>query len=281
MPTQSQYRKAISKIESVNPAPAILARVYKLINSPDVDARDISNLVEKDAGLSGNILRVTRSAHFAGRSDHSDIHEALRQLGFNELLKILNISTAEGLFKTNLDAYGIFIDDYWVCSVNAALIMEKLAEAAGNSEAGEAYTLGLMHCIGRTVINQLISDLGSKHAHWNRVDNIFDWERSAVGFTAAEAGAEILSSWGFPDEFCRAIADQDNIDRSLQLGSTSAHLYVTQRLLHICGWFLISDIPKTQKEHLLSYIKPITGEELDEVVHSARKEMEAIRKSLN
>ena len=280
MPTQSQYRKALVKIETVNAAPAILAKVYKLIHSPDVDARDVSSLVEKDTGLSANILRVTRSAYFGLSDEHSDIHRALAQLGFNELLKIINISTAEDLFKKDLDAYGIFVDDFWVCNVNAATLMEKLACATGNQESGEAYTLGLMHSIGRSVINELIIELGSNHPHWDKRQNIFEWEREAVGFTAAEAGAEVLSNWGFPDEFCKAIADQDNVQRALKQGTISTLLHVTQRLLQICGWFLISDIPNGQKEHLLSYLKPVDSDELDGIIISAREEMGRIRKSL-
>ena len=137
-----------------------------------------------------------------------------------------------------------------------------------------------MHGIGRSVINQLISDLGSTCPHWDKEQNILDWEREAVGFSSAHAGAEVLSNWGFLDEFCRAIADQDNVNRSLKQGTISTLLYVTQRLLHICGWFLISDIPSAQKEDLLQYLKPVTADELDKLLLESRAEMEAIRKSL-
>lgn len=98
----------------------------------------------------------------------------------------------------------------------------------------DAYTIGILHAVGRVLINRVIEELGFA-IYWDGLEPIQDWERSSVGFDYAESGAILLEHWLFPASTCDVIRWQLNREKAVQQVSLLGSLQFTQRLLALTG----------------------------------------------
>jgi HD-like signal output (HDOD) protein len=146
---------------------------------------------------------------------------------------VINLSLSRQLFARDLVGYGLTAQDYWSDSVAAALVMEALAKHSElNPE--DAYTIGILHAIGRVLINRVIEEHGFT-IYWRGHEPIEDWERDSVGFDYADAGAMLLEHWRFPQPTCDVVCWQLQPDKTVEQMSMLGALQFTQRLLGMTG----------------------------------------------
>ena len=229
----ADFKLAIQSIDSLGATPAVLVKVLKLANDPNSDLLSIGALLRNDGPLVADIIRISNSPFYAPTTLHSNLNSALNQLGLREVIRMVNLSLGRQLFARDLLSYGISAYDYWSNSVAAALLMESLAKKI-QLNADDAYTLGILHALGRVLIDQVIEEKGFS-IYWDTKQPIQDWERDAVGFDFAEAGALLLEHWHFPEAMCEALRhqlDTESTDNKLSLLSV---MQFTRRLLALTG----------------------------------------------
>ena len=146
---------------------------------------------------------------------------------------MINLSLAQKLFARNLPSYGITASDYWSDSVASALVMESLALHL-RLDQEDAYTIGILHAIGRVLINRVIEERRFS-IYWDGHQPIQDWERASVGFDFAEAGAMLLEHWHFPKTTCDLIRWQLDANRVTEPVCLLGMLQFTRRLLALTG----------------------------------------------
>ena len=227
------FKRSIQAIDALGATPSVLVKVTELVQDPNMDIATICAAIRNDGPLVADLIRLANSPYYAPATFHSHLTSAMSFIGLREVLRVVNLSLARQLFARNLSSYGITAKDYWSASVAAALVMESLAKPAG-LHPENAYTLGILHAIGRVLINRIIEEKGFA-IFWDGHQPIEEWERSALGFDYAEAGAVLLEHWRFP------AATYDVIRRQLQPGpvpetvSLLSALQFTRRLLALTG----------------------------------------------
>jgi HD-like signal output (HDOD) protein len=164
---------------------------------------------------------------------HSNLSSAVHQIGLKEVNRVVNLSLARQLFARDLYSYGISAYYYWSDSIAAALLMEGLAKHLG-LDAEDAYTLGILHAIGRILINRVVEEKGFS-IYWDGRQPIEDWERGAVGVNFTEAGAMLLEHWRFPSSTCDAIRWQLDPEKAVEQETLLGSLQFAQRLLALTG----------------------------------------------
>ena len=227
------FKQAIQAIDALGATPAVLVKVAELAKDPNMDLATISALLRNDGPLAADIIRISNSPYYAPATFHSNLTAAINFIGLREVIRVVNLSLSRQLFARDLCSYGISAHDYWSDSVAAALVMEALAKLSGlNPE--DAYTLGILHAIGRVLINRVIDDQGFA-IYWEAPQPIAEWERGAVGFDYAQAGAMLLEHWSFPTATCDVIRWQLNPEKVVESLSLLGALQFTQRLLALTG----------------------------------------------
>jgi HD-like signal output (HDOD) protein len=227
------FKRAIQAINALGATPAVLLKVTNLAKNPNTDLATICALLRNDGPLAADIIRISNSPYYAPATVHSNLNSAINYIGLREVIRVVNLSLSRQLFARDLASYGVSADDYWSGSVAAALVMEALAKHTGlNSE--DAYTLGILHAIGRVLINRVIEEQGFT-IYWDCHQPIAEWERSAVGFDYAQAGAMLLEHWNFPTSTCDVIRWQLDPKRIVEQASLLGSLQFTQRLLTLTG----------------------------------------------
>ncbi len=229
----ADFRRALLSIDALGSTPAILAQVATLAKQPDTDLTRICEIVRNDGPLSADIIRISNSPYYSLTSAHGNLAAAANHIGLQEVVRVVNLSLSRQLFARDLGSYGMPAYDYWSASVATALVMESLAERSGLDKE-DAYTIGILHGIGRLLINRVIEENGLS-IFWDGLQPIEAWERDAVGFDFAEAGAMLLERWRFPASTCEVVGGQLKAGKSDEPVSLLVALQFTRRLLAATG----------------------------------------------
>lgn len=273
------FKRAIQAIESLGATPAVLLKVIKLANDPDSDLDTICALLRNDGPLVADIIRISNSPFFGPATFHSNLTSAISYIGLRNVIRVVNLSLSRQLFARDLPSYGVSAHDYWSDSIAAALVMEALAKNAGlNPE--DAYTVGILHSLGRVLINRVIEEKRFT-IFWDCHQPIEEWERGAVGFDHAEAGAMLLEYWLFPAETCDIIRWQLDPGKVTEQLSLLGSLQFTRRLLAVTGlnfeqpeWL----IPETDPFAQASGLTPAA---LAQLVSACRDDFHSILQSVD
>ena len=273
------FKRAIQVIDGLGATPAVLVKVAKLAQDPNTDLTTICALLRNDGPLAADIIRISNSPYYAPATFHGNLTSAVNQIGLSEVIRVVNLSLSRKLFARDLPGYGVMALDYWSDSVAAALVMEALAKHSGlNVE--DAYTIGILHAIGRVLINRVVEDQGFT-IYWDGHEPIEEWERGAVGFDYAEAGAMLLEHWLFPAMTCDVIRWQLNLEKAVEQVSFLGALQFTQRLLALTGLdFEKKDwrFPETD-----AYVREagLTPELITQITTGCQGDFERILRSVN
>ena len=207
-PTTAQILAAIAAIEEFLPSARTLARALHLLRDPQSDIDDVAQLIDSDPALATEVLRCANSAYYGGGVRTGTVAEGVQKIGFRETIRLLNLVTAHGAATLGLPTYGIAAEDFWAESLFNGLFLDGLARRTNAFNAGEAYTTGLLRFIGRLALDQAVRALGGG-LFWHPPTPLVEWERENAGLTHAEAGAQVLRRWKFPDAIVVAVEQQD------------------------------------------------------------------------
>ena len=189
---------------------------------------DIVELVNTDTALTAKVLKISNSASYNTGESIDNLEQAIGRIGFSELFKVVGMAAASNAFARRNKTYGINGWLYWENSVTIGLAMEHLALAA-SEDAKEAYTLGLLKSMGKTIIDTCANKFPTPPV-FKEDDKtpLLDWENEMLGITNPEAATVVLESWNFPETAIQALRFQYTPDLA-PTGNRFA------RLLNIAG----------------------------------------------
>jgi putative nucleotidyltransferase with HDIG domain len=111
-----------------------------------------------------------------------------------------------------LPAYAVEANELWRHSLVTATAAELVVETFSNIsvEAPVAFTVGLLHDIGKLVLSQALTveyqteirRLVEEH-HFSRAEA----EKATIGTDHAEVGAQLLQSWHLPEDIVEAVGN--------------------------------------------------------------------------
>jgi HD-like signal output (HDOD) protein len=186
--------------------PTVPKVVQDLIISLDDDNVMIGELAPKiaaDPVLSARLLRLANSAYYHPPRPIGTIEDALRMLGFSTV-RTLVISA--GLTSSFRPIPGLELSAFWRYSMKCAVVARWLADRS-HVDAGQAFTIGLMHAIGQLVMHAAMPE---KMLAVSRVAGGFDPRRGDVekhsfGYHFADVGARLAELWRFPKAYPAAL----------------------------------------------------------------------------
>jgi HD-like signal output (HDOD) protein len=107
--------------------------------------------------------------------------------------------------ESALRAIAVPLTELWNRSIAVAAI-SRLVAARTKVPADEAFLTGLLHGIGKLYIMARAATAA------NGLVNEQSWMELISGWQAS-IGKAVLQSWGFVEELCEAVGEQDDIDR--------------------------------------------------------------------
>lgn len=215
----------IDQAKSLPPSPEILPKLLNVLDDEQATYWEIARLIHLDQSLTSQVLTWSNSGYYGYLDRSSDIEEAIGRVGIGEIYKLVGIIMSKRLMDKSSVFYGLDPGQMWENSLAGAFAMEALSFKTGEN-SNMSYTVGLLHGIGKIVIDQISE--GSYEKVFELVEekevSLVEAEREVVGFDHAQVGEALLRKWNFQEEICQAIGAQFSPKKAGQLGQTYAYM---------------------------------------------------------
>ena len=203
--------------------PQLIPKLQRVLNDPDVEIDEVIKMIRIDTSLTSGLIRLANSAFFRGREPVRSIDEAVSRLGFSELYRLVCLVVAEQVLREPLPLYKMESGELLISSICSALAMESLCRLSTDvgMEPDTAYTIGLLHSVGKIVVNRHYLAQGIEFYN-DEIEVDLIMERKILGFEQAELGGALLEKWGFPEDIFAPVLFQNSpLDAKLYKGPAS------------------------------------------------------------
>ncbi len=182
--------------------PRVIQELIESFGDDSVSNDAIAKKISSDQVLTIKVLRTANSAHYGGNRKIGSVTDAVFLLGFNAVRTLVLASGLTSAFKA---PEGLDLPKFWHESFAVASTCKWIARFS-HDDPETAFTCGMIHNIGELLIHIL---LPSECAEINKAvakgANPIAAQKNILGFSFAEAGAELTSRWKFPDLIVKGI----------------------------------------------------------------------------
>lgn len=205
--TYSTLRRILDSVDSLRPLPITANRLLKALDDPLVAAKKVTDLVRQDVALTAHILRVANSVYMGYSRECSSVAEGVMRIGYKRIRTMVLGSVAAGPLRKRLVGYQLGDGVLWNHSIAAGRIAHWLAATFKYPEPEEAYVAGLLHDMGKLILDRFVNmnyeelmDIVRK-----RQMHLWEAEEEFFGIDHAAVGGEMASKWQFPARLVNAI----------------------------------------------------------------------------
>ena len=197
----------IQSLDHIKPIPQVALKVLRLMNEPDYEIDSITREIRQDQVISARIMKLVNSAMFATRRSIDSLDHALVFLGREMLVKLILSAAVQGFYGQSEMGYSLCKGGLFHHTTSCANVAEVLARKTGKVEPAIAYTAGLLHDIGKVVLDQYV---GTAYPHFYRKvieegQSAMVTERRLFGVDHTQIGSLLATRWSFPPSLTEVI----------------------------------------------------------------------------
>lgn len=212
----------ISKLPTL---PQTLIELIDACNNHEVDIQTVGTIVGRDTAISARILQLANSAFLGSRTSFADTDQAVIYLGIDTVRNLAVSTAVHETFRTSPGPPGMSPARFWHHSLLTAVLAKSLAQLTGYPRPTEAYLAGLLHDLGKLLLNQAFpSQYQTIAIDCREAPETLEFqEKDRLGFSHSEAGGLLVSRWNLQAPIVKAIeqhhSGEDQGDPSLSLAA--------------------------------------------------------------
>lgn len=194
-----RIKKITESIIGLPTLPTVVSKMIQLVDNPKTSAASLAKLISTDQALTARILKLANSAYYGFPREISTVNMAIVVLGFNTVKDMgLSISVFD-VFKRIKSAENFDVARFWEHSVACGIASRMLTRNYRTRYAGEAFVAGLLHDIGKVILNQYFHEEFMEIIYSTASGNSFEEsEINTIGTTHAQIGAWLAEKWNLP-----------------------------------------------------------------------------------
>lgn len=179
-----------------------VSKVIRLTEQESSTAEDIAKVIRQDSAVAIKILRLANSVAFSRGQLVDTLDKAVARLGIAAVRQaMLNLNVIEKFGATNLCG-DVNIGRFWEHSIGCGIIAAQLARHRGEEDSELAFTMGLVHDLGRLLFMQELGETYGQVLETARnlglpLEQV---ESRLLMVTHAEVMDRLLHAWHFPKE---------------------------------------------------------------------------------
>jgi len=197
------------------PLPQTACRLAALVADENCTIDQITEVIEFDQVLTAQVLRYANSVESASQRRIETVRNAVIRMGAARILDRVIAGHVAAPMQEPIEGYGFTGDELWRHSVAAAVVAESLGSFTGAQVAGIAFTAALLHDLGKLLIGEVLGKPELKEIlatlEKEEGESFEAAERNKLGYSHAQIGAQICSSWNLPQRIVIAIRDHHRL----------------------------------------------------------------------
>ena len=223
-----QFKDRILKsLVDLPPMHEVVMKAQEIMADPNSNMEDLAAIIETDQSMVVKILKLINSAYYGLGREVSSIRQACSLLGFQALRELIVAVGVSNVLGKKLEGYGFGSGELWLHSIATGYCSRILAEKKNPEMANDAYTGGLLHDVGKIILDPYV--LKNREAFdvlmEDETQMVLDAEKAILGFDHADIASAICKQWHIPENVILAIQYHHCPSRSE--GSELAHIVHT------------------------------------------------------
>ncbi len=195
-----RLKGVIGRLGTLPALPQTYARLAQMTQDPDCSLDAVAAVVERDPGITANVLKIINSAYFGLPRRVASVKETVRYLGIQPVKNlVLTVELFDGIGgtpkATSLQQHALAR----ACAMREVLGRTALAELA--FAAGILCDVGALLVEARLTVDAMA--VARAQAAGAERDEA---ERERLACTHAEVGAALLRQWNLPQALVEAVA---------------------------------------------------------------------------
>lgn len=199
--------RILSKLADIKSFPQFVLETMKKLNDPSSNAADVAKSLSRDEGLVLRVLKLANSAAYGMTRKISSISEAISLLGYKSISNIILAAEVYSSMDKGLSGYALDRGELWRHSLMVAYASRHLAHVTKKVNTEDAYVGGLLHDIGKVILNDyvrfgygiIVKMVEEKHIPFTEA------ESSVLGFDHAMIGSVLVERWEMPESYKFAV----------------------------------------------------------------------------
>ncbi|MEQ6341830.1 MAG: HDOD domain-containing protein [Gammaproteobacteria bacterium] len=246
MISNEEIEQVIQKLPSLS---TVAMEVVRMIDSEGCDLATLEKKISQDQCLSARILRIANSPFYGFSGEITSTKEACVILGMYTIRNVAITAAVYMFFSPQTQKETIDYTALWKHAFYVGTAAKVLARHHGY-EQNLAFTAGLLHDIGKLVLEVCFPTEFSKVRQYCNIENCSTWEAEATvfGMDHTMVGAKLAAHWNFPSPIRAAIERHHTPDQR-------EHSPVVD-LVHIADILSTIAEGKGDNQLLLSHMSP-------------------------
>jgi len=234
---QQLKTRIMRTLEDLPPMHEVVMKAQEIMADPNSDIGDLATIIERDQSIAIRILKLINSAHYGLSGKVSSIKQACSLLGLRALQEVIITAAVSKVLERELKGYEFESGELWLHSVATGFCSRILAEKKNRELANDAYTGGLLHDVGKIILDPYVLERKAAFDDFMKDETkmVLDAEKAILGFDHAEIASDICRKWHIPENV--TIAIQYHHYPSLSEGSELAHIvHIADYLVRLSGF---------------------------------------------
>ncbi len=282
------YQKKINQIKNLPTLPVIATEIMRITRNDNYSVSQIQTVIEKDPPLAMKVLKVANSAYYGVKHTVKSLRHAVVLIGMRQLSNIaISFSV---LKKFEKQSSNIDWESFWEHSIAVGFVSELLIEDYGIISKESPYTMGLLHDIGKLILN-IIEPEKYYDIYLNVKKNqtsFYETEINTLGISHCEIGKMLATKWKMSEKLIEIVANHHSYNEASDENKLICAIVETAN--HICNVkglafgtdFDMENLPKPKSwAFLQDSIKELQGQPyedfLDEIDNPVKSISEMVK----
>lgn len=228
---RSVAEKIVQATGDLPTMPHVANLVMEKLSDPNATAKDLHTIISQDQALAARVLKIANSPFYGCARTVTNLTDALVVMGFDSIRSLVVASAMQDFFKK----FGLAEKLLWEHSIACGGIAKRVAKRVKYSKIEEAFLAGLLHDIGKVVLNlkmpdqmlQIVQDVYNDSTH-----TFIEIEEKTFSFNHAQVGMLIARKWNFTDTIEEAIGYHHYPEKAKILPVLSYIISLSNSLCH-------------------------------------------------
>lgn len=190
-------------IDFLPPIPAVMTELLHALSDSDIELKALAKIISKDPLMSMNVLKVSNSAFYRLPNKVTTVDHAVKLLGIKEITGICIACGAYQSLKPSQNVETFDFDDFWRHSVATGVVSRRLSQELEILDHNVIYFLGLLHDVGKVVLDRFAHDIYKAVIKTTREENVTirEVEQRLIGASHDMVGGWLMEKWKLPWTF--------------------------------------------------------------------------------
>lgn len=208
MKSREEIAEVLRGVKDLPTLPDVAIRLLEMSENPDVSTQELGRVIERDPVIATKLLRLINSSYYGIGREVTSVQQALLLLGLSNLRNLVLSSSIMNLFDHQGFVGSFSRQEFWRHSVATAVVAHTIARRQRKMDPEIAFTAGLIHDVGKVVIDRYF------HEQFVKIIEALDKynvtmsaaETAVLGADHAEVGYFIADRWRLPDVLKLAVS---------------------------------------------------------------------------